>query len=66
MGLGGGGGKRQGERERGVGLEERMKEKCYVIHKILQQHHFINYVLNYMCTKFGRNIVGEVCLNNVT
>ena len=42
-------------------MEERMKEKCYVIHKILQQASFHKLcVLNYMCTKFGRNIVREV------
>ena len=36
----------------------------YVIHKILQQSSFHKCVLE--CTKFGRNIAGEVCSNNET
>ena len=36
-------------------------------HKILQQSSFHKCVLNYYeCTELGRNIIGDVCPNNVT
>ena len=38
----------------------------YVAHQILQQSTCLNHVLSYMCTKFGTNIVGEMCNNSVT
>ena len=38
----------------------------YVAHQILQQSTCHNHVLNYECTKFGTNIVGEMCTNSVT
>ena len=38
----------------------------YVAHQILQQSTCHNHVLNYICTKFGTNIVGEMCTNSVT
>ena len=37
----------------------------YVAHQILQQSTCHNHVL-YECTKFGTNIVGEMCTNSVT
>ena len=37
----------------------------YVAHQILQQSACHNHVL-YECTKFGTNIVGEMCTNSVT
>ena len=40
--------------------------RVYVAHQILQQSTCHNHVLNYMCTKFDTNIVGEMCTNSVT
>ena len=37
----------------------------YVAHQIFQQSTCHNHVL-YECTKFGTNIVGEMCTNSVT
>ena len=39
--------------------------RVYVAHLILQQSTCHNHVL-YACTKFGTNIVGEMCTNSVT
>ena len=38
----------------------------YVAHQILQQSTSKSCVKLYECTKFGTNIVGEMCTNSVT
>ena len=44
-------------------LHERV---CYLLYKKIELWDYVAHQILYECTKFGTNIVGEMCTNSVT